>query len=94
MTDERGATPAHISAAHDCAEGLRLLRGAKGALWASDAHGYTPLQLARHGRRASPAARTILFMEGAVDGNLAAAMGAPEDSAPLDEEEQDEEGDD
>ena len=27
-------------------EGLRLLRAARGGLWASDAHGYTPLQLA------------------------------------------------
>lgn len=71
--DERGTTPSHILAAADCAEGVRMVRAARANLWLSDSCGHTPLQLARHGRRFSRAARAILFMDGAVDGNMAAS---------------------
>lgn len=67
--DERGATAAHVAAAFDCADGVRLLRRARANLWGEDSLGYTPLRIARHGRRASHAVRALLLMEGAVERN-------------------------
>uniref|UniRef100_A0A7S3AXC2 Uncharacterized protein n=1 Tax=Haptolina ericina TaxID=156174 RepID=A0A7S3AXC2_9EUKA len=77
--DCNGATPAHVSAAHDCSEGIRMLRRARANLWGADVNGFTPLRISRAGRQASRAARTLLFMDGSLPRNVAAAASRPRD---------------
>ena len=60
--DARGATPLHLSAAHDDAEGLRMLRAHRADLWAADREGHRPLDVARRQHRPSRFVRSLLLM--------------------------------
>lgn len=65
--DKRRATAAHLAAAHDDVEGLRLLRAHGANLWAEDVDGQTPLRIARHLHRPSRAVRLLLLLPGDID---------------------------
>lgn len=49
-----GVRPAHMAAAGDSAHALRLLRRRRAALWARDAQGRMPMDVARMARRGKP----------------------------------------
>uniref|UniRef100_A0A7S2DT32 Uncharacterized protein n=1 Tax=Haptolina brevifila TaxID=156173 RepID=A0A7S2DT32_9EUKA len=52
--DARGATPSHLCAAHDDANGLRILRAYRANLWARDGDGHRPLDIARQATAHGP----------------------------------------
>ena len=82
--DARGATPCHLSAAHDDPEGLRLLRAARADMWAADRDGQRPLDVARHLYRPSKFVSSLLLLPSRrVDGGEPGRIGGePEEAVP------------
>ena len=66
--DQRHATPAHLAAAHDDDEGLRMLRAYGAKLWdREDDDGQTPLRLARRLHKPSRFVKTMLMLPDVVE---------------------------